>query len=139
VGLVQIYYEDGTYKMDGRQFDSGGVWTGWFRTEISRYDERSLIYKYRALRPDIDEDSTGHGEYNFSSKADGNLTHFYGHFYEDERANGFILMGSGSAFICRIRKTGQRGWLQPRCQNSWHSSLKIPRPRCQLLGSNDRI
>jgi hypothetical protein len=92
-GVVNIYYEDGLYKIEGRDFDETGVWRGWFATELSLYDSRYLSFKYRSIRPGATEDGTGHGQYNFTSGGAHRLTHFFGYFFEDRNARRFYLYG----------------------------------------------
>jgi hypothetical protein len=92
-GVLYIYYENRSYKMEGRDFDLDGVWRGWFGTDISRYSNRCLSYKYHALRPGPRDDGTGHGENNFTSGGPGSIRQFDGYFFEDRNERRFYVHG----------------------------------------------
>jgi hypothetical protein len=90
---IHIYYEDGEYKIDGRNFGGENIWLGWFGTEMSRYAGTRLAYKYRGMRLVDLQDVTGHGEYNFSADSEMKLTNFAGFFYEDKAQERYYTYG----------------------------------------------
>ena len=92
-GLIHIQYRAGEYLLEGRDFDANQQWTGWFATEISQYEDKCLLYKYRALRPGEREEGTGHGEYNFNNGVERLPTHYFGHFYEDRNNRRYYVYG----------------------------------------------
>jgi hypothetical protein len=109
-GFVIMYYdEEGKgYRVEGRDFDVDGIWKAWFTTEITRYDNETLSYKYRAVRPGVKVDGTGHGQFNFSSDNKG-MTHYLGYFYEDRNNRRFYVYGERlSTYIPNRRERRRR-------------------------------
>jgi hypothetical protein len=103
-GFIRIYYHSDGYKIEGRDFTPNHIWTGWFTSELTRYRESCLLFKYRALRPGIKEDGTGHGEYNFAGDQSGHLTHYFGHFFEDRDNKRYYVYGERTSVYLPDRK-----------------------------------
>ncbi len=113
--LIRVTYSAATqgYVISGQDFDEKGLWREWFTSDLCAYKERSLSYRFWAIKPGEETDGTGHGECNFLSSPfrswlsrvlfflpSDRVSQYRGYFYavrethryyfHGERLNGFM-------------------------------------------------